>query len=80
MKNSKILKEEKPFENKKKEIEMVKRKNGGLKLLKIGGGVLLVLGGISGFSSYLIQSNFLGVLISAIAFFFGLWLIGQTIE
>lgn len=51
-----------------------------LNFLKVGGGVLLTIGGISGFSLYIIQSNFIGVLISAIAFFFGMWLIGQTIE
>jgi len=57
---------------------MVKRN--GFKFLEITGGILLIIGGISGFSKYLIEGNFIGVLISALAFFAGIWLIGQTIE
>ena len=57
-----------------------KKEEGGIKLLKIGGGVLLIIGGISGFSNYLIASNYIGVLMSAVAFFVGIWLIGQTID
>ncbi|MEK6854990.1 MAG: hypothetical protein AABX73_02095 [Nanoarchaeota archaeon] len=56
------------------------RKKDSFRLLKIAGGILLILGGISGFSVYIIRSNFMGVLISAIAFFVGLWLISQTID
>ncbi len=59
---------------------MVKKKNGGIKLLKITGGILLIIGGVSGFSKYIIETNFIGVLISAIALFLGIWLIGQTID
>ena len=40
----------------------------------------MIIGGIAGFSKFLIESNFIGVLISAIAFFGGIWLIGQSIE
>ncbi len=57
-----------------------KKKNGGMKLLKIAGGVLLVIGGISAFSKFIIDSNYIGVLISAISFFVGIWLVGQTID
>ena len=59
---------------------MARKNNGGMKLLKITGGVLLILGGVTGFSKYIIDTNFLGTLISAIALFFGIWLIGQMID
>ncbi len=59
---------------------MAKKKKDSFKLLKVAGGILLIIGGISGFSANIIKSNFIGVLISAIAFFVGLWLIGQIIE
>lgn len=59
---------------------MAEKKNGGMKLLKVTGGVLLIIGGISGFSKFIIDSNFIGILISAIAFFIGIWLIGQVVE
>lgn len=60
---------------------MVKKKQtGSLKLLKIAGGILLIIGGISAFSKFIIDSNITGVIASAIAFFIGLWLIGQIIE
>jgi len=55
-------------------------KKNGLKLLKIAGGVLLMVGGIVSFSKYIIDAYYVGVLVSGIAFFVGLWLIGQVIE
>ena len=51
-----------------------------LKLLKISGGVLLILGGITLFSKYLVVGQYMGVLIAAISFFVGIWLIGDTVE
>ena len=75
----KILKE-KNLSIRTKRVIMVRKNDGGLKFLKIAGGVLLIIGGIAGFSKFLIESNFIGVLISAIAFFGGIWLIGQSIE
>jgi len=57
-----------------------KKQTGSLKLLKIAGGILLIIGGISAFSKFIIDSNIIGVIASAIAFFIGLWLIGQIIE
>ena len=59
---------------------MKRKNNGGIKLLKISGAILLIIGGISAFAKYLVDSNYLGVLISAIAFFVGIWLIGQIID
>ena len=59
---------------------MARKKNEGMKLLKIAGGGLLMVGGVSAFSKFIVESNVIGVLISAIAFFMGLWFIGQTIE
>jgi len=76
---SKDLKE-KRLSTRVKRLTMVRKNNGGLKFLRIAGGVLLIIGGIAGFSKFLIESNFIGVLISAIAFFGGIWLIGQSIE
>jgi len=59
---------------------MARKNNGGIRLLKIAGGVLLIIGGISAFSKFTVDSNIIGILISAIAFFMGIWLIGQTID
>lgn len=55
-------------------------KKNGFKFLEIAGGILLILGGVIGFSNFLVESNFIGVLISAIAFFVGIWLIDQSVE
>ena len=59
---------------------MAKKNSGGMKLLKVAGGVLLIIGGLSAFSKFIVDSNITGVLISSIAFFVGIWLIGQTID
>lgn len=55
-------------------------KREGLKLLSIAGGILLIVGGITGFSKYITTGNFIGVLLSAIAFVFGLWVLGESIK
>ena len=55
-------------------------KKNGIKFLGIAGSILLIIGGITGFSRFIAESNFIGILISAIAFFVGIWLLGQSIE